>query len=88
VKNRVFLTNEKWSASPPKEICWGPTIYFSKQNKIKLKAKVKTLQEKCIVHEAIKISVLIGDLIFADEEGVPRGSPQALTLVPLGYFLG
>jgi hypothetical protein len=28
--------------------------------------------------------VLKGDLIFADEEG----HPQALTLVPLGYFLG
>jgi hypothetical protein len=27
--------------------------------------------------------VLKGDLIFADEEGVPRGHPQALTLVPL-----
>jgi hypothetical protein len=55
VKTRVFLANEKWSASPPKEICWGPTIYCRKQNKRKLKAKVKTLQEKCIVHEAIKI---------------------------------
>jgi hypothetical protein len=32
--------------------------------------------------------VLKGDLIFADEKGVPRGHPQALTLVPLGYFLG
>jgi hypothetical protein len=29
---------------------------------------------------------LKGDLIFADEEGVPRGHPQALTLVLLGYF--
>jgi hypothetical protein len=29
-----------------------------------------------------------GDLIFADEEGVPREHPQALMLVPLGYFLG
>jgi hypothetical protein len=29
--------------------------------------------------------VLKCDLIFADEEG---GHPQALTLVPLGYFLG
>jgi hypothetical protein len=46
------------------------------------------LQEKRIVHEAIKISVLKGDLIFADEEGVPRGHPQALTLVLIGYFLG
>jgi hypothetical protein len=31
---------------------------------------------------------LKGDQIFADEEGVPRGHPQALMLVPLGYFLG
>jgi hypothetical protein len=31
---------------------------------------------------------LKGDLIFADEEGVPRGHPQSLMLVPLGYFLG
>jgi hypothetical protein len=32
--------------------------------------------------------VLKGDLIFADKKWVPRGHPQALTLVPLGYFLG
>jgi hypothetical protein len=31
--------------------------------------------------------VLKGDLIFADEEGVPRGHLQALTLVLLEYFL-
>jgi hypothetical protein len=31
---------------------------------------------------------LKGDLIFADEEGSASGHPQALTLVPLGYFLG
>jgi hypothetical protein len=41
--------------SSPKEICWGPTIYYSKQNKRKLKAKIKTLQEKYIAYEAIKI---------------------------------
>jgi hypothetical protein len=35
-----------------------------------------------------KYSVLKGDLIFADEEGMPRGHPQALMLVLLGYFLG
>jgi hypothetical protein len=35
-----------------------------------------------------KYSVFKGDLIFPDEEGVPRGHPQALTLIPLGYFLG
>jgi hypothetical protein len=39
----------------PKEICWGQTIYFSKQNKRKLKVKVKMLQEKRIEYEAIKI---------------------------------
>jgi hypothetical protein len=32
--------------------------------------------------------VLKGDLIFADEEGMPWGNPQALMLVPLGYLLG
>jgi hypothetical protein len=45
----------KNEVSSPKEICWGPTIYCRKQNKRKLKAKVKTLQEKRIVHEVIKI---------------------------------
>jgi hypothetical protein len=35
----------KSKATYPKEICWGPTIYCSKQNKIKLKTKVKMLQE-------------------------------------------
>jgi hypothetical protein len=32
--------------------------------------------------------VLKSDLIFADEDEVPRGHPQALTLVLIGYFLG
>jgi hypothetical protein len=41
--------------SSPKEICCGPTIYCSKQNEGKLKVKVKTLQEKRIEYEAIKI---------------------------------
>jgi hypothetical protein len=45
----------KSKATSPKQIFWGPTIYCSKQNKTKLKTKVKTLQEKCIVQEAIKI---------------------------------
>jgi hypothetical protein len=31
---------------------------------------------------------LKGDLIFADEEVVPQGHPQALMFVILGYFLG
>jgi hypothetical protein len=55
VKNRVFLANEKRSASSRKEICWGPTIYCRKQKKTKLKTKVKTLQEKHTEYEAIKI---------------------------------
>jgi hypothetical protein len=54
VKTSV-LGNEKQSTSSPREICWGPTIYCSKQNKRKLKAKIKTLQEKRIEYEAIKI---------------------------------
>jgi hypothetical protein len=41
--------------SSPKEIFWGPTNYCNKQNKRKLKAKLKMLQEKCIEYEAIKI---------------------------------
>jgi hypothetical protein len=32
--------------------------------------------------------VLKDYLIFADEEGVPRGHPQAFMLVIIGYFLG
>jgi hypothetical protein len=38
-----------------KETLWGPSVYCSKQNKIKLKAKIKMLQEKRIAYEAIKI---------------------------------
>jgi hypothetical protein len=41
--------------SSPKEICWDPTIYYSKPNKIKLKTKINTLQEQHIAYEAIKI---------------------------------
>jgi hypothetical protein len=32
--------------SSPKEICWGPTIYYGKQNKIKLKEKNKDAPRK------------------------------------------
>jgi hypothetical protein len=55
-----------------------------------MKNKVYLLQKKFVwVQPFIAAnSVLKGDLIFAHEEGVPRGHPQALTLVPLGYFLG
>jgi hypothetical protein len=41
--------------SSPKETCCGPTIYCRKQNKRKLKAKIKMRQEKHIACEAIKI---------------------------------
>jgi hypothetical protein len=41
--------------SSPKETCWVPTIYCSKQNKRNLKAKINTFQEKRIAYEAIKI---------------------------------
>jgi hypothetical protein len=54
-ENYSVLGNEKRTVSSLKEIYWGPTIYYSKQNKRKLKAKIKTLQEKCIKYEAIKI---------------------------------
>jgi hypothetical protein len=46
MKNGVRLLQKK---------IWGPKIYCSKQNKRKLKAKLKTLQEKRIEYEAIKI---------------------------------
>jgi hypothetical protein len=63
--------------SSPKEICWGPTIYYNKQNKRKLKAKIKTLQEKHIAYEAIKYSVLKDDQIFLlMKKVVPRASPS------------
>jgi hypothetical protein len=55
VKTRVFLAMKNGVSLLQKKYVWGPTIYCSKQNKRKLKAKVKTLQEKCIVYEAIKI---------------------------------
>jgi hypothetical protein len=42
-KKLSVLGNEKRIVPSPKEICWGPTIYCSKQNKRKLKAKVNTL---------------------------------------------
>jgi hypothetical protein len=70
--------------SSPREICWGPTIYCSKQNKTKLKAKINTLQEKHIAYEAIKIECLQRwPDILVDEEGVPWGIPKLWCL----YFL-
>jgi hypothetical protein len=54
-ENLSVLGNEKQGMPSPKEICWGPTIYCCKQNKRKLKAKVKMLQENCIKYEVIKI---------------------------------
>jgi hypothetical protein len=42
----------KSKATSPKEICWGSNHLLQQT---KMKTKVNTLQEKCIVHEAIKI---------------------------------
>jgi hypothetical protein len=53
VKNGVFLANEKQVNLLQKKFV-GVQPFIS-ANKIKLKAKVKTLQEKHIVHEEIKI---------------------------------
>jgi hypothetical protein len=53
----------------------------------KTESKSKDAPRKMHRIRSNKNSVLKDDLIFADEEGVPRGHPQALTLVPLGYFL-
>jgi hypothetical protein len=40
--------------SSPKEVCWDPSIYYSKQRK-KNKKQKKKLQEQHIACEAIKI---------------------------------
>jgi hypothetical protein len=45
----------KTSTYPPKEICWGPTIYCSKQTKLINKTKTTDAPRKHIMHEAIKI---------------------------------
>jgi hypothetical protein len=47
MKNGVWIS--------PKQTRCDPTIYCSKQNKRKLKARIKMLQEKRIEYEAIKI---------------------------------
>jgi hypothetical protein len=61
----------------PREICWGPTFYCNKQNKRKLKAKIKMLQEKHIAYKAIKYSVLKDDLMFLlMKKRVPWGIPK------------
>jgi hypothetical protein len=54
-ENKSVLGNEKGVSLSPKQTLCDPTIYFSKQSKRNTKSKVKMLQEKCIVHEAIKI---------------------------------
>jgi hypothetical protein len=36
----------KSKATSPKEICWGPTIYLSKQNQTKLKTKITDAPRK------------------------------------------
>jgi hypothetical protein len=55
VKTRVFLAMKNEVCLPPNQTWCDPTIYRSKQNKRKLRAKIKTLQEKRIMHEVIKI---------------------------------
>jgi hypothetical protein len=75
MKNGVFLANEKQGNFSKRNLLGSNHLLQQKKLKKKLKTKDKTLQEKCIVHEAIKYSVLKDDLIFADEEGVPRGHP-------------
>jgi hypothetical protein len=46
MKNGVRLLQEKYVGVQP---------FIAANKKIKLKAKIKTLQEKCIEYEAIKI---------------------------------
>jgi hypothetical protein len=36
----------KSNATSPKEICWGPTIYYSKQNKLIKKTKTTDAPRK------------------------------------------
>jgi hypothetical protein len=54
-ENKSVLGNENGACLSPKQTCWDPTIYYSKQKKRKLKTKIKTLQEQHISYEAIKI---------------------------------
>jgi hypothetical protein len=55
VKNGVFLANEKQVHLLQKKFVGVQPFIAANKTKRKLKAKVKMLQEKCIVHEAIKI---------------------------------
>jgi hypothetical protein len=55
VKTKVFLAMKNGVCPSPKQTWCDQTIYYSKKNKRKLKAKIKMLQEKCIVYEAFKI---------------------------------
>jgi hypothetical protein len=71
-----------------KKTCWGPTIYCSNQKKENWNAKIRTLQEKRIEYEAIKILCLERWPDFCRWRRGASGHPQDLTLVPLGYLLG
>jgi hypothetical protein len=51
----VFLENEKQVHLLQKKFVGVQPFIAANKNKTKLKAKVKTLQEKHIVHEAMKI---------------------------------
>jgi hypothetical protein len=50
----VFLANEKQVISTKRNLL-GSNHLLQQTKLKKLKAKVKMLQEKCLVHEAIKI---------------------------------
>jgi hypothetical protein len=54
VKNGVFLANEKQGNFSKRNLL-GSNHLLQQTKLKKLKTKVKTLQEKRIVHEAIKI---------------------------------
>jgi hypothetical protein len=54
VKNGVFLANEKQEKFSKRNFL-GSNHLLQKTKKIKLKAKLKMLQEKRIEYEAIKI---------------------------------
>jgi hypothetical protein len=55
VKTRVFLAMKNGACLSPKQTWCDSSIYCSKQNKRKLKEKIKMLPEKHIAYEAIKI---------------------------------
>jgi hypothetical protein len=55
VKTRVFLAMKNGVCLLQKKFVGVQPFIAANKNKRKLKVKVKTLQEKCIEYEAIKI---------------------------------